>query len=93
MGTYAFDKKNTKMLTLKLNIRTDADILARIAQEPNKQSYIKSLIRADIAAHSAEQSEAEGEQSIDCRTKPALPEGKSAGRRAGTAGKKEGEPS
>lgn len=33
---------------MKLNTKTDADILARLAQEPNKQGYIKRLIRADI---------------------------------------------
>lgn len=54
MGTTAFDKQNTKFFGLKFNIRTDADILARIEQEPNKQLYIKSLIRADIAAHAAQ---------------------------------------
>lgn len=44
-----WDAEHTKVITLKLNIKTDADILARLAQEPNKQGYIKRLIRADIA--------------------------------------------
>ena len=33
---------------------TDADILAHLAKQPNKQGYIKALIRADIAAQEKE---------------------------------------
>lgn len=43
-----FDAEHTTQIKLKLNNKTDADILARLAQEPNKQGYIKRLIRADI---------------------------------------------
>lgn len=42
-----YDAANTTQLKLKLNLKTDADILARLAREPNKQGYIKALIRAD----------------------------------------------
>lgn len=43
-----WDAEHTKVITMKLNTKTDADILTRLAQEPNKQGYIKRLIRADI---------------------------------------------
>lgn len=44
-----YDKANTKPLHLKLNLKHDADILAKLASEPNVQGYIKRLIREDIA--------------------------------------------
>jgi hypothetical protein len=53
MGTYAFDKANTRMLHLKLNKKTDADILERIENVSNIQAYLKELIRADIALHNS----------------------------------------
>lgn len=40
-----YDATNTVQVALKLNRRTDADIIARLEREPNKQSYIKALIR------------------------------------------------
>lgn len=44
-----YDKKNTKGFYLKLNIKTDADILAKLeAISDGKQGYIKRLIREDI---------------------------------------------
>ena len=43
-----YDKKSTKGIYLKLNIGTDGDILARLADVPSTQGYIKGLIRADI---------------------------------------------
>ena len=49
MGTYAFDKENTIKLTLKMNKRTDADIVQFLQAVENKQGYLKQLIRADIA--------------------------------------------
>ena len=38
----------TRRVQLKLNIKTDADILARLDAVPAKQTYIKDLIRKDI---------------------------------------------
>jgi len=35
---------------LDCNKVNDADIIARMIAEPNKQGYLKALIRADIAA-------------------------------------------
>lgn len=43
-----YDTANTTQVVLKLNRRTDADILSRLASVGNRQGYIKALIRADI---------------------------------------------
>ena len=43
-----YDKAHCVKLCLKLNDKTDADILARLDAVPNKQGYIKMLIRADM---------------------------------------------
>lgn len=44
----AYDEQNTVQVKLKLNINTDADILSKLESVPNKQGYIKELIRKDI---------------------------------------------
>lgn len=44
----AWDRANTSTITLKLNRRTDAAILAKLATVDSKQGYIKALIIADI---------------------------------------------
>jgi hypothetical protein len=43
-----YDVSNTVQIRLKLNKKTDADILDRLDAVPNKQGYIKGLIRDDI---------------------------------------------
>lgn len=43
-----YDATHTKMICLKLNLGTDADILERLAEVPAMQTYIKELIREDI---------------------------------------------
>lgn len=43
-----YDAAHTMQLKLKLNKKTDADILARLEKSGNKQGYIKELIRADM---------------------------------------------
>lgn len=43
-----YDKKNTKGLYLKLNLKTDADIIEHLAKQENTQGYIKELIRKDM---------------------------------------------
>lgn len=43
-----YDEANTKQIKLKLNTKTDADILDRLGSIQNKQGYIKELIRRDI---------------------------------------------
>lgn len=44
-----YDSANTTQIHLKLNKKTDADILEKLGTVVNKQGYIKDLIRADIA--------------------------------------------
>lgn len=43
-----YDKNNTKQLMLKLNLKTDKDILEKLDSVNNKQGYVKNLIREDI---------------------------------------------
>lgn len=43
-----YDAANTKSFLLKLNRRTDADILEFLDQQPNKLGYLKKLIRGDM---------------------------------------------
>jgi hypothetical protein len=43
-----YDAANTVQLKMKLNKKYDADILEWLNQQPNKQGYIKQLIRADM---------------------------------------------
>lgn len=45
----AYDKKNTVRLSLKLNIRTDEDIIRWIRSQKSMQGTIKRLIREEIA--------------------------------------------
>ena len=44
-----YDAANTKQIHLKLNLKTDADILAQLEKQSSVQGYIKNLIREDIA--------------------------------------------
>lgn len=44
-----FDKLNTTHVGMKLNLRTDVDILQRFKEVGSIQTYIKRLIREDIA--------------------------------------------
>lgn len=44
-----YDADNTKQIKMKLNKKTDADILAHLAEKDNVQGYIKQLIREDLA--------------------------------------------
>lgn len=43
-----YKKNTTKQITLQLNLKTDMDILEKLISVPNKQGYIKTLIRKDI---------------------------------------------
>lgn len=45
-----YDKAHTRQFLLKLNDRTDGDIIAFLDSLENKQGYIKQIIRADMAA-------------------------------------------
>ena len=43
-----YDAKNTKQYRLKLNLKTDADIIKALERQESMQGYIKYLIRKDI---------------------------------------------
>lgn len=43
-----YDAKNTRRIYIKLNLKTDADILDHLDQQGNTQGYIKELIRQDM---------------------------------------------
>lgn len=47
-----YDKANTVMASFKLNYTTDADIIKHLETIPNRQGYIKDLIRRDMAESS-----------------------------------------
>lgn len=44
-----YDSVNCRTYGLKLNKKTDADIIEKLASVPTMQGYIKQLIRDDIA--------------------------------------------
>ena len=44
-----YEAQNTIQVHLKLNIRTDPDIIKKLESVESKQGYIKELIRRDIA--------------------------------------------
>lgn len=46
--TKVYDQKNTIKVSLKLNIKTDADIIEYLDSVDNKQGTIKQLIRNEI---------------------------------------------
>lgn len=43
-----YDASHTVQIKMKLNRKTDADILAKLDAAGNKQGYIKRLIRKDM---------------------------------------------
>lgn len=44
-----FNKEKTKSVQIRLNMNTDADILAKLDSVESKMGYIKRLIREDMA--------------------------------------------
>ena len=43
-----YDDKNCRRVNLKLNLKTDEDILKKLANVDSIQGYIKQLIRKDL---------------------------------------------
>lgn len=43
-----YNKAHTKQFVVRLNLKTDADIIAKLESVPNKAGYIKQLIRQDL---------------------------------------------
>lgn len=48
-GQKKYDADNTRQVHLKLNRRTDSDVLEKLDAVSSKQGYIKRLIREDLA--------------------------------------------
>lgn len=48
MGNYESDKKHCRVFTFKFVKNRDQDIIDRLESIPNKQAYIKRLIRDDL---------------------------------------------
>ncbi len=46
--TKKYDQNNTTKVSLKLNVKTDADIIEYLNSVENKQGTIKNLIRDEI---------------------------------------------
>ena len=44
-----FNKEKTKVIPVRLNFKTDADILSHLETVSSKMGYVKNLIRADMA--------------------------------------------
>lgn len=49
-----YDKEHTKGIYIKLNLRTDVDIIRWFWKQPSKQGAIKRLIREEIARENLE---------------------------------------
>lgn len=43
-----YDSENTMQIKMKLNRKTDADIIEWLNSQDNRQGYLKALIRKDI---------------------------------------------
>ena len=43
-----YDAAHTRQIKMKLNLSTDADIIAKLEDVDNIQGYIKALIREDM---------------------------------------------
>ena len=46
-----YDKENTRKIILKLNTKTDADVIGKLEYVGNKQGYIKELVRENLRSH------------------------------------------
>ena len=47
-ATKKYDQEKTIRVSVKLNKNTDDDIIQRLAQENNKQGFIKTVLRQEI---------------------------------------------
>lgn len=43
-----YNRTHTVQIPIRLNLKTDADIIAHLAKMESKQGYIKELIRKDM---------------------------------------------
>ena len=49
-----YNRKNVKNVTLNFNMSTESDVYNHIQRQPNKQGYIKGLIRQDMEKENSE---------------------------------------
>lgn len=47
-ASHKYSRKNTKRYAIELNLKTDRDIIKILDSVPNKQGYIKELIKKDL---------------------------------------------
>ena len=47
-----YDKENTRQIILKLNTKTDADVIGKLDSVGNKQGYLKNLVRSSLRCDS-----------------------------------------
>lgn len=52
-----YEAKYCRKVAYKFNVKYDADILEQLDKQPNKQGYLKALIRADIEREKREKEE------------------------------------
>lgn len=50
----AYEKENLRQIRLKINRKTEPDLLVWIEKQENIQGYIKELIRKDMISHEEE---------------------------------------
>ena len=60
-----YNEANMRQVKFNFSLKYDTDILAYLDSLPNKQGYIKALIRADIAARQAKKAEPM-KYTVDC---------------------------
>ncbi len=59
-----YDKTHCKGIHLKLNLRTDADIISKLESVSNKQGYLKDLVRRDLYDNRTERNTGEHGEGI-----------------------------
>ena len=56
-ATYKYNKVNMVNIPFRLNIKTDADVIARLNEMESKRGYLIDLIREDIEYERRQQNE------------------------------------
>lgn len=59
-----YEKENIRQIKFNLSLKYDLDVIEKLDSVQNKQGYIKSLIRADIARANSGKKEEEKDMSI-----------------------------
>lgn len=56
-AVYKYNKANTVNIPFRLNIKTDADVIARLNEMESKRGYLIDLVREDIEYERRQQNE------------------------------------